>query len=153
MWDFQAVLRINILDYFDGSRSWHEFYDFLWELPAWGKFRAALAMDREHAEYLHATHKERLAEAEARAEEEGDDPEWKPEGRSPEGYTPEIDALHALDERIQSLTRVLIMVNSKTKPPEIQKHQRPMPMFQVLELEDEREEMRDLASRFGMRQD
>ncbi|WIC89664.1 tail assembly chaperone [Rhodococcus phage Apiary] len=154
LWDFRAELGIDILDYFTGERSWWEFYDFLYELPRWGKFHSALLMDRDYAEHI-AEKRRQLREQE---EDEGDSEDdedsekrWQPKGRSPEGFTPELNALFDLDERIQSLARILIMVNSKSKPPDIQKRKRPVTALDLLDLEDERDEMKDLASKFGLR--
>ena len=141
-----------MLDYFTGDRSWHEFYEFLSELPRWGKFHSALAMDRDHALFIHE--QQRLAREAAEERDEDDEEEseaWKPVGRSPEGFTPELDAMYVLDERLQSLARILIMVNSKTKPPDVQKNRRPVTALDLLDLEDERDEMTDLASAFGFK--
>ena len=146
-------MTIDVLDYFTGDRSWHEFYEFLSDLPRWGKFHSALAMDRDHALFIHEQQRLAREAAEERDEDDEDEDEghWKPVGRSPEGYTPELDALHVLDERIQSLARILIMVNSKSKPPDVQRHKRPVTALDLLDLEDERDEMSDLASAFGLK--
>lgn len=146
-------MTIDILEYFTGERSWHEFYDYLHELPRWGKFYSALAMDREYAEHLMEKKKKADAETEERAENDpdGDEEVWKPKGLSPEGFTPELNALLDLDERLQSISRILIMVNSKSKPPDVQKRKRPVTAFDLLDLEDERDEMQDLASMFGIK--
>lgn len=153
VYDFRRELQLDILEYFTGERSWFEFYDFLWELPRYGKFNSALAMDDDFAEHLMEQRKEAQAKREE-AEENGeiDEQGWHgPTPRSPEGFTPELNALYALDERIQSLARILIMVNSKSKPPDIQKQPRPFTALDMLEFEDERSDMHDLAAKFGLR--
>lgn len=140
-----------MLDYFTGDRSWVEFYDFLHELPKWGKFQSALSMDRDYALLVAAHHKEHKRQQEELEQDEDYEPEWKPQGRSPEGYTPELDVLYRIEEGLQSISRILIMVNSKSKPPEIQKNRRPVTMLDLMDLEDEREDMNDLASKFGIK--
>lgn len=141
-----------MIEYFTGERSWHEFYGFLYGLPRWGKFQAALMMDKEYAEHLRERRRKMQKEAEEAIEEDDDDDDrWKPSGLSPEGFTPELHALYDLDERIQSMSRIMIMMNSKAKPPDIQKRKRPVLAIDLLELEDERDDMKDLASKFGFK--
>lgn len=109
-------------------------------------------MDKEYAEHLRRRRKELEEEAEEREDDEDEDEEnFKPSGLSPEGFTPELHALYDLDERMQSLARIMIMVNSKSKPPDIQKRKRPVLALDLLELEDERDDMKDLAAKFGLR--
>lgn len=109
-------------------------------------------MDRDYAEHLAERRRKLREEAEDEGDEDDDSEQrWKPQGRSPEGFTPELNALYDLDERMQSLARILIMVNSKSKPPDIQKRKRPVTALDLLDLEDERDEMKDLASKFGIR--
>ena len=96
----------------------------------------------------------RKAKEAAAQREEDDEPEWhKPTGRSPEGFTPELAALYNLDERLQQVARVVTAANSKSKPPDIQKQPRPFTALDIMELEDERTEMEDLARTFGLRKD
>lgn len=91
---------------------------------------------------------------EASAQRDEEDAEWhKPTGRSPEGFTPELAALYNLDERLQQVARVVQAANSKQKPPDIQKQPRPFTALDIMELEDERTEMEDLARTFGLRKD
>lgn len=139
---------LDVLDYFDGTRSWFEFYEFLNGLPSYSRFKATLALDPEFAQMI----KERMDEAgEDDEDDEDEDADWKPETRSQEGYTPEIAALYTLIEAVNEVPRTLIAVNGK-KPPKANKIPRPVSALDVLELEDERDEMHDLATRFGMRQ-
>lgn len=154
MYDFRHELGIDVLDYFAGERSWWEFYDFLYELPSWGKFQSALVMDEEYArtQYERIKQLREAAEDEDEDEDEGsDDESWKPEGRSPEGWTPVLATLNDLHEQVQSVARILIGVNSKGKPPDIQKRVRPKTALDILELESERDEMQGLAATFGLK--
>lgn len=112
-------------------------------------------MDREYAEHI-AAQRQKLRDQQDEWDEDDDEDEdgekrWQPKGRPPEGFTPELNALFDLDERIQSLARILIMVNSKSKPPDIQKRKRPVTALDLLDLEEERDSMKDLASKFGIR--
>lgn len=109
-------------------------------------------MDEEFA--ANGIEARRKAKAAAEQREEDDEPEWnKPTGRSPEGFTPELAALYNLDERLQQVARVVQAANSKQKPPDIQKQPRPFTALDIMELEDERTEMEDLARTFGLRKD
>lgn len=99
--------------------------------------------------------RERQKEAEAEAEDEDEDGEddsgWQPETRSQEGYTPVLATLYSMLEALQEVPRTLIAVNGR-KPPQQKKIPRPVSALDVLELEDERDDMHDLAARFGMKQ-
>lgn len=151
-YDFHHELGIDILDYFAGERSWWEFYEYLYELPQWGKFQSALAMDEEYAETQYERIK-RLREEQDEDLDEDDEsnPEWKPKGRSPEGWTPELATLNDLHEQMQSVARILVGAHSKGKPPDIQKRIRPVTALDLLELESERDDMQDLAAKFGLK--
>lgn len=86
----------------------------------------------------------------AEEEEDESDGDWKPETRSQEGYTPELSAIYSVIEAVNEIPRTLIAVNGK-KPPKQNKIPRPVSALDVLELEDERDDMQDLAARFGIR--
>lgn len=125
-------------------------------LPSWGKFKGALDLDPDYARHIFEQQKEAEAEAEEAAwfeeNDEDGEPIWhKPKLRSREGFRPELQALFNIDERLQSLGRLMIMVNSKSKPPDIQKTPRPFTALDMLELEFERDDMQEFASRFGLR--
>lgn len=109
-------------------------------------------MDEEFAEGVIEARRQAREAQEARGEDE--EAEWqRPTGRSPEGFTPELGALYNLDERIQQVARILLATNSKSKPPDIQKNPRPFTALDIMELEEERNEMNDLARTFGLRKD
>ncbi|QRE00927.1 tail assembly chaperone [Nocardia phage NC1] len=109
-------------------------------------------MDDEFAAGVAEARKKAKEAREAAEEEEGEG--WnRPSGRSTEGFTPELAALYNLDERMQQVARVLMAANSKSKPPDIQKNPRPFTALDLMELEEERDEMHDLARTFGLRKD
>ncbi len=152
LYDFRHELSIDILDYFTGRRTWAEFYDFLAELPEWGKFKAALAMDEDHSQFLFEQRKkaqQEMAELEEAGYDFGDD--WAPKGRSPEGYDPVLAGIYGLDERVQILTRVMVAANGG-KPGEFQKAPRPVTGLDILEMYEERDDMSDLAGKFRLGQ-
>lgn len=96
--------------------------------------------------------RQRAAEEEAEDDDEEDsDDGWQPETRSQEGYTPILSTLYSVLEAINEIPRTLIAVNGR-KPPQQRKIPRPVSALDVLELEDERDDMHDLAARFGMKQ-
>lgn len=109
-------------------------------------------MDPDMAKAMHEQAKlEKLAEEE-RAEN-GEEPE-KEKGRSPRGYTPEIQALHVLDEHVQALIRITVMANGdgKSKPPDISRWPAPVTAIQLAELDDEAAKMRELSAEFRIGQ-
>ncbi|AET09777.1 tail assembly protein [Gordonia phage GTE5] len=141
---------LDVLDYFDGTRSWFEFYEFLNGLPPHSRLQAKLALDPEIAAVI----KKRREDAEADDDEDDEDDEgeagWNPQTRSQEGFTPVIATLYTVLEAINEIPRTLIAVNGR-KPPRAQKIPRPVSALDILELEDERDDMADLSSRFGLR--
>lgn len=70
--------------------------------------------------------------------------------RSSEGYTPELATQYSILEAINEVSRTLLATNGN-KPPPPRKIPRPVSALDLLELEDERDEMNELAERFGMR--
>ena len=135
------------MDYFSGERSWFEFYEFLNGLPSFSRFKAAVALDPEYAEVIKARMDREKEEAENEESSEG----WKPETRSQEGFTPSLSAIYTLIEAVNEVPRTLIAVNGK-KPPKQVKMPRPVSALDVLELEDERDEMAEMAARFRIGQ-
>lgn len=148
-WDFQAHLGIDVLDYFAGERSWHEFYEFLHELPRWGKYHSALQMDEEFAQHILELRREQKRRESEREWDDEDDQEFEVKTRSPEGYDPMIAALHGIDERIQALIRMEVQLHSKSKPPNVVPAPRPITMVDALERLEERDEMHEMAAAFG----
>ncbi|ATS93123.1 tail assembly chaperone [Gordonia phage Patio] len=151
MLDFREYWHgLDVLDYFDGTRSWFEFYEYLNGLRSYTRFKSALALDEDYAKSL----KKRLDEMKADQDEEDEDgfgsTEWSPETRSQEDFTPVLGTLYSMLESIQEIPRTLIAVNGR-KPPKAQKIPRPVSALDILELEDERDDMADLSARFGMR--
>lgn len=109
-----------------------------------------MALDPDYARMLWDRKKE-IEESESDEDEEDDSEEgWKPETRSQEGFTPIISTMYSMLETLQEIPRTLIAVNGR-KPPQQRKIPRPVSALDVLELEDERDEMHDLAARFGMK--
>lgn len=139
-------MGVDILDYFTGERSWHEFYDFIQELPSHGKFHSAMAMDEDFAKMLH----KRLEEEKPDWDEEEPD-QTLHELRSPEGYDPKYQLMVAMDEHLQALMKVTVSLHSKSKAPDIHPHPRPFTAYDNLELYAARDRMRGLAQRVGMR--
>ncbi|AXH50317.1 tail assembly chaperone [Gordonia phage NatB6] len=148
--DFRSYWSgLDVLDYFTGDRSWFEFYDFLFGLPSWSRFQAKMALDPAYAEMIH---QRKLEAGEYDNDDEDDSDEgWKPETRSQEGFSPVIATMYTAIESINEVSRTLIAVHG-TKPPNRQKLPRPFSALDLLELEDERDDMHDLAARFGMKQ-
>lgn len=141
---------LDVLEYFEGSRSWLEFYEFLNGLPAHSRFKAAVALDPELAQML--KDQRDAAEAEDDDEDELDegDQAWNPKMRSQEGYSPEISLMYSMLDAMNEVSRTLIAVNGKRPPPK-QKLPKPISAMDLLDLADERDEMHDLADRFGIR--
>lgn len=85
-------------------------------------------------------------------DDEGDegDQAWDPKTRSQEGYSPEISIMYSMLDAMNEVSRTLIAVNGK-KPPPKQKLPKPVSAMDLLELADERDDMHDLAERFGIR--
>lgn len=102
-YDLQAELQVNILDYFDGSRSWFEFYEFLERLPSWGHYKSALAMDEEWAEMILS------------ASDAGEDvaPAADPDQISPLHYTPEIGYLALIADRLLAVRSAIFAAQSE----------------------------------------
>lgn len=90
----------------------------------------------------------------AGAEQQDEDDEgesgWKPQTRSHEGFSPMMSTLYSVLDAVNEIPRTLIAVNGK-KPPPKPKLRLPVSALDVLELSEERDEMHDLAERFGMR--
>lgn len=152
-YDFRHELVIDVLDYFAGERSWHEFYEYLHELPRWGKFHSALEMDEEYARVVHEQRRKMRQEQEDRFwdgdEDESEQEQFEVETRSSEGYTPLLAAVHTLDEHVQALTSVTIKLHSKSKPPPLTRAPRPITMIDVMDKMEERDEMHELSRAFG----
>lgn len=88
----------------------------------------------------------------AEQQDEGDEGEsgWSPQTRSHEGFSPMMSTLYSVLDAVNEIPRTLIAVNGK-KPPPKPKLRLPVSALDVLELSEERDEMHDLAERFGMR--
>jgi len=157
-YDFRAELGIDVIDYFTGERSFVEFHAFLHELPTHRKFKSALVLDEEYAGYVYTEREKARMALEEEMEELEDsgeevDPWRRPALRSQEDYTPELAALHILDEHIQALIKTVIGLVTGKSGPDVQKHPRPYTMIDAIGLEAERDDMHDFARRVGLRKD
>lgn len=107
-----------------------------------------MAMDDDFAKML----KERLDKNKKEWDEEPDEDAPLHELRSPEGHTPTYQMLTVLDEHVQSLIRITVSMNSKSKPPDIHQHPRPFTAYDNLELHSQRTNTQRLAAKFGIGQ-
>jgi len=150
-YDFRRELQIDLVDYASGERAWTEFYEFVQELPPWGKFKSALALDMDFAKEMKARLDKQLEEREGLEEEEPEIIRKDNTMRSPEGYTPELAMMHLIDERLQSHISVALGAAGMKSPPQVIQHKRPLVAMDILELESEREEIMELKELFGIR--
>ncbi len=121
-------------------------------LPSHKKFKSAIALNEEYAEYVHTERKRQQEELEAEIEAAEHDGTWQPPKLySQEDYTPTLAALHVLDEHLQALLKYFVMANSKAgQGPDVVRHPRPYTMVDLMELNDERTEMQGLSRQLGL---
>ena len=141
---------LDVLEYFEGARSWLEFHEYLNGLPSHSRFKAAVALDTDFAQ------RQKALLDEAKGDDKGEDEEnedgeqaWNPQMRSQEGFSPVIATMYSLLDALNENTRTVIACSGR-KPPPKPRLQRPVSAMDLLELADERDDMHDLAARFGI---
>lgn len=109
---------VELLSYFTGARPWRQLYSFLEMMPAWGRYKSALAMDHDYAR--------RICDAEEKGEGHppvGDDDDAE---ITPLDYSEVIARLDIIADRILLTRNAVVAGYAKDgKEPEFRPMTRP----------------------------
>lgn len=148
VWDFQAELGINVVEFFTLERSWDQFFAFLRQLPDHSRFRVKQLTDPELAQQYYAQFSDEDIKAQ---DEKSKDGTYEPPLL---GYTPELAKMDQLLDAINLLSHlVATALSSKKNGPKFEPEKRPKTAFEKefrrRLLEAGKKDAQDLAANFG----